>query len=428
MKRLLLLCMLIVIFGCFESGMAQLQVSVHGFISQGYIKSTENNYLLDSKNGSFEFNETAVNFITLVSDNMRLGLQFLARDFGDEGNHTVLLDWAYGDYNISSALGVRMGKIKLRRGLFNQGRDIDLLRTPILLPQGVYDESMRSFSLAMLGISLYGNTSLFSFGETDYEIFGGSLSIPDSKSGYWKWVLNDLLGYSEGSLLPEGTYSQVLDQKVKGEYIMGGAIHWETPLEGLKLSFDKIYGKLNMTSRVTAAIPVHAMDDYPLLQIPVDIGIDVTIDEYDTYALQYNFGNLSLIGEYYRSVYITDVMFDATSMKFNTKLDWKADSYYGQVAYRFTDWLEAASYYSEFYPDRNDRNGKKRLRKGYLEYNYQGWQKDLSLTLRFDLTQNWLLKCEVHQIDGIAQVRSFLDSSSKERFWQLFLLKATYNF
>ena len=54
-------------------------MEIHGFLSQGYLKSTGNNYLAKTKAGSWEYAEAAVNFATSVTDELSMGLQFFTR-------------------------------------------------------------------------------------------------------------------------------------------------------------------------------------------------------------------------------------------------------------------------------------------------------------------------------------------------------------
>ena len=68
------------------------EIQVHGLVSQGYMRSTDNNYLANTADGTFEFNEAIVNFSTQVSENLRVGLQLLSRDLGKEGNNSVTPD------------------------------------------------------------------------------------------------------------------------------------------------------------------------------------------------------------------------------------------------------------------------------------------------------------------------------------------------
>src|SRR5688500_15914525 len=73
-------------------------VDIHGFVSQGFIKSTNNNYLAESERGSFDFTEVGINFTSALSDRLRIGLQLFAHDLGPLGNYKPQFDWFFLDY------------------------------------------------------------------------------------------------------------------------------------------------------------------------------------------------------------------------------------------------------------------------------------------------------------------------------------------
>src|SRR4051794_11709458 len=75
-----------------------LPVEVHGFVSQGFIESTANNYLANSKDGSFQFSEVGINFTKTLTDRMRMGIQLFTHDLGPLGNYRTRFDWFYLDY------------------------------------------------------------------------------------------------------------------------------------------------------------------------------------------------------------------------------------------------------------------------------------------------------------------------------------------
>ncbi len=63
---------------------------IRGFVSQGWLNSRDVNYLVDdSRDGSAEFHEAAVSIQARPEEKLRVGLQFLARDFGEVGNNNV---------------------------------------------------------------------------------------------------------------------------------------------------------------------------------------------------------------------------------------------------------------------------------------------------------------------------------------------------
>jgi len=411
------------------------KVVIHGFISQGYMKSTHNNYLIPTKDGSYEFNEAAVNFTAYVTDNLRMGLQLFSRDFGREGNNDVLLDWAYADYLWKDALGIRLGKIKIPVGFYNQIRDIDLLRTSILLPQGVYEEAMRDFLLAHQGASLYGNIPLLSAGSIDYEIVGGSLSIPDPRTGWWRFVFLDLLG-NVTQFYPDGTVGSVRDPSVTGKYALGGSFKWNTPLQGLRLGGSYNISKLFLAAYADMVWPIPLDLSFldPRLQgialrstDVIEMEIDIDIKNYYTLSAEYSWDNLRITGEYLSTDFKTDVslMLPETPI-FSDKITFKPEGYYVQIQYQFCNWLELGTYYSEFYPNRKDKEGKTFKETG--DHDYLAWQKDACLTIRLDMAKNWTSKFEYHLIDGGGQVRKFDNPEGIKRHWGLFAVKTSFHF
>src|SRR5262249_53872165 len=80
-------------------------LQVHGFVSQGFILSSGNNYLAASKRGSFELAELGINFTQPLGDKLRVGLQLFAHDLGPVGNYSAKADWFYLDYHWQDWLG-----------------------------------------------------------------------------------------------------------------------------------------------------------------------------------------------------------------------------------------------------------------------------------------------------------------------------------
>jgi hypothetical protein len=123
-------------------------VDVHAFVSQGFIKSTDNEYLAKSRRGSFEFSEVGVNLTRALGDKLRVGMQLFTRDVGPIGNYGARFDWFGLDYHFFDWLGVRAGRTKLPYGLYNETSDVDAARVPVLLPQSVYSPRPASSSTA----------------------------------------------------------------------------------------------------------------------------------------------------------------------------------------------------------------------------------------------------------------------------------------
>lgn len=100
------------------------------------------------------------------------------------------------------------------------------------------------------------------------------------------------------------------------------------------------------------------------------------------------------------------------------------ESYYGMISQRFGDLFEAGAYYSVHYPDSNDKHGDIFKERGQPEA--LAWRKDLAVTARFDINENWVLKIEGHYVDGLREVSSSDGNPSDTSF--LFAAKMTFSF
>jgi hypothetical protein len=161
------------------------KIDINGSITQTVVKTTGNqedwSNLSNTKDGSFEFAEILIGASSQLSEKCRAGAQLISRDFGTLGNFETQLDWGYGDYRFYEQIGIRAGKMKLPRGLYNEARDVDGARTNILLDQGMYPEDWRSFITSFQGVGLYGVLEKpgSQWGSLDYQIYAGTINIPD---------------------------------------------------------------------------------------------------------------------------------------------------------------------------------------------------------------------------------------------------------
>lgn len=363
---------------------AENDIEIHGFVSQGFIKTTEENEypVGNSGEGSFNFNDFGINFSKRLSPELRVGLQLFAQDRGNFGNDTITVDWAYGDYRYRDWLGARAGKVKIPLGLYNESRDNDALRNPIFLPQGIYSEYYRDVTNSLLGVGIYGTTRIGGAGRLSYQLNAGTLPIS---------VDSALAGALAATLMTSGpTYNYSLD--------------WQTPVSGLRFS--------------TTGLSTEWTSIFGNPAAPIYLEINPYIIR--TYSMEYLEGNLTLNAEYS----MQDLDFDWRPGNFEQR---KNDSWYVGGAYRFTDWLEVGGYYNEYYEDRNHRDGSSYASLA-MAYDYNMYQKDLALTVRFDPLPNVVVKLEGHAIQGTALNWLNLNPASMVKDWTLFAAKVTYNF
>lgn len=408
MTRTTLLCLATVAASlCPLTAQAQEPVEFHGFASQAFLWSHHNKYLApDANKGSFQYNEVGLNAISQLTDNLRVGIQLFARNLGEFGKDTVSIDWAYGDYRWRDWLGLRVGKIKLPLGLYNETRDVDSLRTNVLMPQAVYDEGFREMFLAAQGVGLYGHVPLRWLGSLSYQVYAASVTIPEGGST------------ARGiEMLSGGTFKLRPSSNVRS---YGGQLVWDTPLRGLRLAASGAQGSWTMAGTSTA------------LATPLPAGQSAMLEFDDylrmIYSIEFVWRSLTLASEYQRTGGTMNSAIDVTGlgMPVNTlaKSSKKTnDGFYVSAAYRFASWFELGAYYSAAYADVDDRDGSL-LEPGQPSHN--GYQKDIALSLRFDIANGWCVKLEGHRLWGASLVGYEVTDTVKD--WTFFAAKASYSF
>ena len=111
-------------------------VQIHGFVSQGFVYTNNNNWLtMNTSQGSAGFTDFGLNMSSQVTDKFRVGRKGYDRNLGQLGQYHPSLDWAVADYRFKGWFGVRGGKVKTTLGLYTDTQDEDFLHTFALLPQ-----------------------------------------------------------------------------------------------------------------------------------------------------------------------------------------------------------------------------------------------------------------------------------------------------
>jgi hypothetical protein len=389
-----------------SEGSNPLSIEVHAFVSQGFIKTTSNNYLAeDSTHGSFEFSEVGINFSKQLTDRMRVGMQLFTHDLGPLGNYRTRFDWFYLDYRFWDFLGVRAGRTKLPFGLYNESSDVDAARVPVLLPQSVYPVSNRDFLLALTGGEAYGILPLAGAGGLEYRLYGGAVfyDTADATS-----TLNN----------------------VRGPYIFGARLMWQTPLEGLQLGASaqrlRLDGDAGFSSEQIAQLQMAGQlpSDFSgtlKFQIPATLSVA---------SIEYSAHDLLLASEYSRWW----VSLNSTVPSFSVP-ETVSERFYLMAAYHVTPWFTPGAYYSLMFGNVDDRKGSSPpygTPPGTPSLGRGAYQHDLALSLRYDLNAFWLLKLEGHYMHGTAGLGSALNGnqplSSLTEDWGVFLVKTTAYF
>ena len=397
-------------FTCGAHAFELFDIDIHGFASQGYIKTTkENNFPVgDSGRGSFHFNDFAINFSKELIPGLRAGLQVLAMDRGNYGKDKITLDWAYADYHFQDWLGFRGGKVKIPLGLYNETRDNDALRTFIFLPQNEYYEYERDSIMAMIGGGLYGSIPLGGAGTVNYQLLVGT--IPITSDGGMALNLSSFISSTDAPLTVTDASSTV------------SVVHhldWRTPLDGLRTTFSGLHSNLSGTATGTFTDPVTKAKSA------------VTADwKYDSlhryiFGLEYTYLDLVLAAEYQLDDYTVMADYHNPAIE-NFQSKQLADGWYVSATYRFNKWFEMGSYYHETFGDRNNRSGSTLVNTGVVAQPWNAWQRDVALALRFDPIRNLVLKVEGHLEEGTWLLSE--TSGNEKKRWYILATKATIYF
>jgi hypothetical protein len=359
-----------------ESSRSAPTVEIHGFVSQGFIKSTDNNYLVNSSRGSFEFSELGLNFTSQLTERLRVGAQIFAFDLGTLGNYRTVADWYYLDYRHRDWLGLRAGRLKLVYGLYNDISDIDAARAPILLPSSLYPVTNRDLLLGYTGAEVYGYVRMNRAGALEYRAYGGAISVD----------------------LPSQVGSPIQISNYTLPYLAGARLLWETPLDGLRVGGTGLFARVEANA-----------------VFPAFMSAALTSDLYAGVAsAEYVARNLLVAAEYAQTR-SESTSTDPTLLPVRAVT--VAEGGYALAAYRLTPWLQPAAYYSLAYPNRNLRDGRENV------------QHDISATLRFDINNFWIVKLEAHYMHGTARLAggAAVKATLPEN-WGLFLIKTTAYF
>src|SRR3569832_1042139 len=294
------------------------------------------------------------------------------------------VEWAYGDYRHKDWLGVRVGKVKIPLGLYNESRDNDALRNPILLPQGLYSDYFRDVTNSILGAGIYGTGPYTPMGKFAYQFYVGTLPLNNDSA---------LAGALQASSMTSGpTYSYGLE--------------WQPPVDGLRVAVTGLSTEWSTTFGNPAATTTLTIEPF----------------QRQFFSVEYVRNNLTQNTKYG----LEDLDFDWSFAPSIEKR--RGDSWYVGSAYRFTDWMELGAYYNEYYVDRNHRDGSSHNSFNGFPNEFNMYQKDLAVTVRFDPMRNVEVKLEGHLLQGTAL--NWLDFTPADmvKDWTLFVFLVSFFF
>jgi len=364
-------------------------VQIHGFASQSYLHTTGNNFFGHSTNmGSLDFTEMGINGSWRPLTNLQTSMQVVYRRAGKTDNQDLRIDFGFLDYSFLSdaehLAGVRLGRVVNPYGLYNDTRDMPFTRPSILLPESIYIDLNRNFALSGDGIQLYGEHR--------------------SAFGDFFLQINGVYTRTEDPTLKNFFTSAMGSGELEGEPSWVGRLMYEW--DGGKVRLGVTSAKANARFNPDAAeFKSSSLSFEPIL-----------------FSAQYNAEKWSLTGEYARRELNVSKFGPAAA-----DLGMIGESYYVQGTYRFTSNWEGFLRYDAYYPDRSDRNGKK-LAAAIGQPAYNGYAKDFTVGLRWDVSPSVMLRGEYHYIEGTAWTSELENTGNTAKYWDLFGLSVSFRF
>jgi hypothetical protein len=372
---------------CLAAAVLPDNFQLQGFAAQSLICSSRYNFFGDTRDRvDTRFSELGLNAQWQPASSLLLSGQILHRRAGNSDEQGVRVDYAQADWLFlnqpSSRLGIKFGKTKIPYGLYNETRDVPATRAGVLLPQSIYFDSIRDFVLAAPGAFLHG-TQLGDLGAFEFNLgwVHPDFGSPSLRANVLGNVLGELHG--GGALAASARWEPTPDTTLALTYVDFSAQYRPAPHDFLGA------GTLDVTNFIA--------------------------------SLQQRIDTLTLTAELsaprYRLKDFGGPDVSRTSL-----------GGYVQGEWRFAPNWQAMLRYDVLENDKQDANGKQYQALTGLP-GYTQFARDWTLGLRWDITPHWMLRGEVHHVNGTAWLPSADNVSRTDgAHWDMGLLQGAYRF
>lgn len=379
----------------------------HGFASQRLTATSgKNNFFGDTASRlSADYTEIGTGFSWQPHSHFLLSGQAIYRRGGESEEEYIEPDYLFLAYkaiaNDSGSLTLKLGKIKVPYGLYNELRDTPMTRPGILPPQSIYLDSLRQFNQSAYGLHLdveqgWGNDTL----TLHYSQIKPNV---DSDNAYWSFV-------GDHALFKGTLYSSNNDATAS------------------QLVYDHEGGKLRALLS-HAAGPAYYRPGTGDLWSGGKYGFSFT-----ALSLQLNGEQFSLSWEKARNIFKN--RFDS-AIPFLPDITGKntGASEYLQAEWRFAPRWSGLLRYDTTYINKHDRDGTDYAANNPGKPAWSRFAKDWTVGVRYAKDEHWQLAAEFHRVHGISWLppadnltgATWNPENTSER-WNMLLLQATYQF
>jgi len=357
------------------------------FVSQTAIYSSDYNFLSQSDDElSFDMWEAGFLFSTAVIDQLNFSAQILGRKVSESNGNDLRVDYAFFSYPIyqsmNDKIGLRLGRIRSSYGLYNETRDIPHTRTAIVMPQSIYFDMTRNSFYSADGIELFGYRD-FDDQRLSAQIFISKPVADEDETG-------------EVEILQP--------RNLEGKKSILAKISYGSEYDGLRASFTYYRPEYEVDVTLSRG-PITIQDDNSSFY-----------SESMITSLEYNQFDWALTVEYLRHKFFQNIpsLGDIPGQTAdNTGYE---EAFYLQGLYRVNEQWETYLRY-----DSTERRKSGTLADG------EKWH-DINLGGSFRPNDNWLLRAEVHYIDGLARLlsRDNTFSEKQDPYWTAAMFQIAY--
>lgn len=361
------------------------RVHIQGFAAQALISTTRNDFFGKSEDdASSEFTEAGLHGSWQALDKLRLSGQLLYRLAGETDKDKVRLDYAHADWRLHQTdtrqFGLRLGKVKIPYGLYNETRDVPFTRPGILLPQSVYFDNSRSLLIAAPGAFFYGG-GVHDWGSTEWSV-GAIRPDFNSSAVEYNFLGGDLPG------------------KLDGQHAFGARFRWDSPGD-TTLALTYANARAEYTS---ATLDPFSAGEVNFRNLMV--------------SLQHRFDTLTLTTEYGRpEIRLSGFGGALPDTRSNV------ETFYAQAEWRIAPAWELLLRHDVFYRSRSDRSGRAfEAATGLPAHGL--YAHDTTLGVRWDATPSVMLRAEYHRVNGTGWLPGPDNPNplARERDWDMWLL------
>ncbi len=282
----------------------------------------------------------------------------------------------------SGTIELQIGKMKQYSGLFEANGYLYTLPAQEIMMDSEVKETNQDKFAGIKGVGFFGELPA----GVSYQLQYGTVETPVFK-GLLRLYLKE-----------DDIYVDDLDV----EHAYMGSFQWLTPGDGLRVG-GSLYN-LRMNSNIEGlSEEAGGLEEYRLNSIRTSVESTEELT-----------GNLKLTAEYIQNK-------SASIHKDASQKAVVGEGYLGGAVYQFSEWFELGSYYSIYYADKDDKEGKEWSAMGKKAA--KAWLKDFAVTSRIDINNSWVLRLEGHLLNGLAGVENLTEEE-----WMKIAAEMTINF